>query len=55
MVDEPEEADGGEGTEVGEVFRTVGLQRRDQAPAELLLDDVWIGNVVLAEGTKDES
>lgn len=48
VVDKPEEANGGEGTEVGEILRTVDLQRRYQAAAELLPYDGRVWNVVLA-------
>lgn len=49
VVNEPEQADGDEGTKVGEVLRAVVLQGCDQAAAILLLHGARVGHVVLAE------
>lgn len=52
VVNKPQQADGDEGTKIGQVLRTVELQSCCQAAAKLLLHYGRVGNVVLTEGDK---
>ncbi len=48
VMNEPKQADCGEGTEVGQVLRTILLKRSDEAVVKLLFHHRRIGHVVFA-------